>query len=87
MQIVELSDVYRLENVKIFIPAASSPTENGLTQVSKLVGHESLIFGSAWEEPVEIKRATMWRGFVLDKVEALSESDEHGGCTVDPVEF
>jgi hypothetical protein len=78
MQIVQLSDVYHLENVKIIIPDASNPTENGIMQMPNLVGHESVIFGSAWEEPMAIKRATMWRVSVLAKVEALKAPKNTG---------
>jgi hypothetical protein len=93
MQIVLLSDVYQHENVKSFIsrhqgtvPSASIPKEDDVISVSNCVGHGSISFGYASEEPMEIKRVTRCRVFALAKVEALTEPEQHWCCTVDPVE-
>jgi hypothetical protein len=74
------------ERLIIIIPAASSPKENDIMQMPNLVGHESMICGLALEEPMEIKRTTMCRVFVLAKVEARKEPEKQWACTVDTVE-
>jgi hypothetical protein len=34
-----------------------------------------MAFSFAWAEPMEIKRASIWRALALAKVEALKESE------------
>jgi hypothetical protein len=41
-------------------------------------------FGSAWVEPMDIQRASIWRGLTLAKVEALKDPERQRGLTMDP---
>jgi hypothetical protein len=46
---------------------------------ANFVGHRSMTFGSAWVEPIVIKRASVWRVWALAKIEALNDHELHWG--------
>jgi hypothetical protein len=43
----------------------------------KLAGHEPVIFGPAWIQPMDTRRAPIRRVWVTAKVEPLSEPEQH----------
>jgi hypothetical protein len=48
--------------------------------MSHLGGHGSLTYGSAWVEPMEMKRTSVSRVLALAKVEPLEASEQHWGA-------
>jgi hypothetical protein len=42
--------------------------------------------GSAWVNPMDIKRASIWEVLALAKVEVVKELQQHWGRTMDPAE-
>jgi hypothetical protein len=65
--------------------AASNPREE-IMSVPNLVGHGSVILGSTGVEPIDLKRASVCRILALAKAEALKESEQQWGRTVEPLE-
>jgi hypothetical protein len=48
-----------------------SPRDDDTMSMPHLVRHRSMIFGSARVQPMEIKRASVWKVLALPKTEAV----------------
>jgi hypothetical protein len=61
---------------------ATSLRKDGIMSVSSLVGYGSMTLVSAWIELTGTKRVSVWKILSLAIVEALRDSEQHWGCTV-----
>lgn len=46
----------------------NSPKEDCITSVRKFAGHGSMVFESAWAQPMDIERASVCRALAMAKI-------------------
>jgi hypothetical protein len=59
---------------------ATSSQRDVIISVSNTIGHECTTFNSAREQPMDIKRASVWRFLTLVKSKTLKEPEQHCGA-------